>query len=59
MYEQKISFKGYGYGRYDNGAKVFESLFHYWYYNPVAIFSLRLLDSVYHVEFQLLKNPWM
>ena len=54
--EQKISFKGDGYGRCGNGAKVFSSLFHCWYYNPVAIFSLCLLSHVYHVAFQLVKK---
>ena len=41
--EQQISFQGGGDGMGGNGAKVFASLFHCWYYNPVAIFSLWLL----------------
>ena len=60
MYEQKISFKGDGNGRDGIGAKVFASLFHFWYYNPVAVLSLCLLDHAYHVAFQLVKNNiWM
>ena len=51
--EQKISLKGDGDG---NGAKVFASILHFWYYNSVTIFSLRLLAYAYHVEFQLVKK---
>ena len=40
MYEQKIIFKGDGDVRDVNGAKDFTSLFHCWYNNTVAIFSL-------------------
>ena len=54
--EQKISLKGDGDGRDGNGAKVFASLFHYWYYYPVANFSLCLLSHAYHVAFQLVKK---
>ena len=50
---KKISLKGDGDGRDGNGAKVFSSPFHCWYYNPVAIFSLHLFAHVYHVAFQL------
>ena len=46
MYEQKISFEGDGDRRDVNGAKAFASLFHFWYYNPVTIFYLRLLAHV-------------
>ena len=55
FFEQKIRFKGDGDGRDGNDAKVFASLFHCWYYNHVAIFSLCLLNHVYHVAFQLVK----
>ena len=37
MYEQKISFKGDGDGMDGNDAKVFASLFHFCYYNPVPL----------------------
>ena len=51
-----MRFKGDGDGKDGNGAKVFAYLFHLWYYNPVAIFSLCLLDRAYDVAFQLLKK---
>ena len=38
------------------GAKVFVYLFHFWYSNPIAIFSLRLLAHAYHLEFQLVRK---
>ena len=39
-----------------NDAKVFASLLHSWYYNPVTIFSLFLLAYSYHVAFNLVKK---
>ena len=55
-YEQKIIFEGDGDGRGGNGAKMFAYLFHWWYYNNVAIFYLCLLSHAYHMEFQLVKK---
>ena len=59
--EQKIRLKGDGGIRGGNGAKVFASLFHCWYYNPVIILSLYLLSHAYHVAFQFVKSfhLWM
>ena len=54
--EHKISFKVDGDERGGNGGNFFASLFHCWYYNPVAISSLYLLAYVYHVAFQLVKK---
>ena len=54
--EQKIRFEGDGDERDGNGDKYFAYIFHWWYYNPVAIFSLYLLVHAYHVEFQLVKK---
>ena len=55
-YEQQLCFKDDFYGRGGKNSKVFASLFHCWYNNHVAIFSLCLLDHAYYVEFKLLKK---
>ena len=55
MSEQKISFKGDVDERDGSGAN-FAYIFHCWYYNYIAIFSLCLLTHAYHVEFQFVKK---
>ena len=51
--EHQLSYKGDGYVRDGNSAKVFVSSFQCWREKLVPIFSLCLLSHAYHVVFQL------